>query len=176
MKTLVVNFFAGSGSGKSTLCNATFAWLKRQNINCEIAAEYAKGKVWEESYKVLNDQIYVFGKQYHILSRLLDKVDVILTDSPLIMSNIYYRGDLLYFKPLVLESHWEFNNLNFFVKRKEKYNPAGRLQTEKESKILDKVIKKYLYKNGIAITQVSSNINEEVKIGKKIIKMLNDER
>ena len=54
---IVVNLFAGPGSGKSTTCAGVFSKLKLIGINCEMALEYAKDKVWENSLDVLNDQI-----------------------------------------------------------------------------------------------------------------------
>ena len=76
-KTLIVNLIGGPGSGKSTCASGIFYQLKKLGINCELALEFAKDKVWEESIKTLDDQFYIFGKQYHKLFRLMDKVDVI---------------------------------------------------------------------------------------------------
>ena len=50
---IVVNLFAGPGSGKSTTCAGVFAKLKLAGVNCEMALEYAKDKVWEERIKYL---------------------------------------------------------------------------------------------------------------------------
>ena len=47
--------------------------LKSLGINSELATEYAKDKVWEESFGVFNDQVYIFGKQLHRLRKLLGK-------------------------------------------------------------------------------------------------------
>ena len=135
-KPLVVNLIAGPGAGKSTTMAAVFAGLKWGGINCEMAAEYAKEKVWEESFRTLDNQIYVFGK-HHKLHRLASQVDCIVTDSPLFMSLVYGTGCSDTFRKLVLEEFEKYYNLNFFLTRTKRYNPKGRLQTEEQAKELD---------------------------------------
>ena len=137
---IVVNLFAGPGSGKSTTCAGVFAKLKLAGVNCEMALEYAKDKVWEESNKVLDDQIYVFGKQLHRIFRLKDKVDVVITDSPILLSIIYDKTGNKYFSDLVLNQFNNFDNRNYFIERTTVYNPKGRLQTEDEAKEIDKIL------------------------------------
>lgn len=134
---IVVNLYAGPGSGKSTTCAGVFSKLKLAGVNCEMALEYAKDKVWESSFKVLDNQIYVFGKQLHRLWRLKDQVDVIITDSPLLMSILYDSSKNTNFKNLVLDQYNSFNNLNYFINRNDSYNPKGRMQTIEEAKKLD---------------------------------------
>lgn len=134
---IVVNLYAGPGSGKSTTCAGVFAKLKLAGVNCEMALEYAKDKVWESSFKVLDNQIYVFGKQLHRLWRLKDQVDVVITDSPLLLSILYDSSKNENFKNLILDQYKSFNNLNYFIKRNDNYNPKGRMQTIEEAKKLD---------------------------------------
>ena len=137
---IVVNLFAGPGSGKSTTCAGVFAKLKLAGVNCEMALEYAKDKVWEESNKVLDDQTYVFGLQLHRIFRMKDKVDVVITDSPILLSIIYDKTGNKYFSDLVLNQFNNFDNRNYFIERTTVYNPKGRLQTEDEAKEIDKVL------------------------------------
>lgn len=137
---IVVNLFAGPGSGKSTTCAGVFAKLKLAGVNCEMALEYAKDKVWEESNKVLDDQVYVFGKQLHRVFRLKDKVDVVITDSPILLSVIYDKTKNKYFKDLVIDQFNNFENRNYFIRRNTVYNPKGRLQTEDEAKKIDAIL------------------------------------
>lgn len=154
---IVVNLFAGPGSGKSTTCAGVFAKLKLAGINCEMALEYAKDKVWEESNKVLDDQIYVFGKQLHRIFRLKDKVDVVITDSPILLSIIYDKTGNKYFSDLVLNQFNNFDNRNYFIERTTVYNPKGRLQTEDEAKEIDKVLLDLLKDCNIEYDSVGKN-------------------
>jgi len=135
-KTIVVNIFGGPSAGKSTTSAGIFYELKRQGIRCELVTEYAKSKVWEESYKVLEDQIYIFDKQNHKMFTVKGKVDVIITDSPLLLS-LYYGKDLSSsFKGLIVETHNTYNNMNYFINNLGEYDSVGRMQTEEESLII----------------------------------------
>lgn len=142
--TQIINLYGGPGTGKSTTAAHTFALLKHQGINCELVTEYAKDKVWEDSLEVLGNQIYVFGKQYHRIYRLLDKVDYIITDSPLLLSIHYAKAHGPLFKGLVYEVYNSMKNIDIFLERQKKYQAIGRLQTEEEAKVIDKEIRNIL--------------------------------
>ena len=86
---LVVNLFGTPGTGKSTAAAYIFSRLKMHGINVELVTEYVKDMVWEENKTCLNNQPYIFGQQSYRLSRCADKVDVIVTDSPLLLSILY---------------------------------------------------------------------------------------
>ena len=174
-KTMLVNLYGGPGSGKSTTMAGIFAELKWMGVNCEMAPEFAKEKVWEESLAVLGNQIYVFGKQLHTIHRLIDKVDVIVTDSPLLLSLIYgNEGDA--FKNLVLDVQNRFDNYNVFLTRIKEYNPAGRLQNEDEAKEIDSRIKSMLATNNVYFSIVEGNKNAAKAIATDIKSILDDRK
>lgn len=139
-KTLIVNLYGGPGTGKSTMAAALFSELKFMDINCELVTEYAKDKVWEGSISTLEDQLYVFAKQHHRLTNLVNKVDVIITDSPLLISLAYTTESNINLINLVKEYHFKNYNLDIFLNRKKKYNNIGRLQTKEEAINKDKYI------------------------------------
>lgn len=145
--TKILNLFGGPGTGKSTICAGVFSELKWRNIDCEMATEYAKDKVWGEDFKTLECQPYIFGKQLYRIHRLLGKVDIIVTDSPLLLSVIYDKSNSDTFKKFVLEQINTMNNFNVFLERKKSYNPNGRMQTEKEAIEIDKRIKSMFENN-----------------------------
>ena len=134
-KTIVVSLFGAPGAGKSTLTAYVFAKLKMLGVNCEMVTEFAKDKVWEKNNEALSNQIYIFAKQYYRISRCADKVDVIVTDSPLFLSPFYNKDPEIDepLKQLVYTISSRYDNLNYFIKRSKKYKPVGRLQKEDES-------------------------------------------
>jgi len=157
METKVINFFAGPGAGKSSVSSHLFSLLKHEGRNVELVTEFAKDIVWEESFKVLKDQVYLFGTQYHRLWRLLGKVEYIITDSPLLL-NLWYGKDMPHsFSELVLDLYKEMDNINIFLHRTKPYNPNGRMQTEQEAKEYDVHIKQLLNIHNIPMIDIVSD-------------------
>lgn len=167
--SIVVNLFAGPGTGKSTTAAEVFQFLKWRDVNCEMALEYAKDKVWEESLGVLACQPYVFGKQLFRLSRLQGKVDVIVTDSPLLLSCIYGKKEPSAFHELVTSKHHGFDNMNFFLKRTKPYNPKGRLQDYTEAQALDEEIRSLLIRHHIRFKTVDAKKGLGTGIGSVVL-------
>jgi len=127
-KTIVVNLLAGPGAGKSTLAAALFSKLKWCGIECELAAEYAKDLVWEKRDKTFENQVYIFGKQHHRIFRLLGQVQVVITDSPLLLTPIYDGEKRSTLKQLVFEETNKCNNLKkrLCSKRKSSHQITSR--------------------------------------------------
>lgn len=132
---IVVNLFGVPSAGKSTGAAYIFSQLKLNGINAELITEFAKDKVWENNTEVFKNQAYLFGKQSYRMSRCRDKVDVLITDSPLPLS-IFYNKDAVLgedFNRTVMNVFNSYNNLNYLLLRVKPYNSIGRHQSEKES-------------------------------------------
>lgn len=143
---LVINLFAGPGCGKSTLASFIYYKLKTLGYNAELVSEYAKELTWEENFDKLSDQLYVTAKQNRKLNRLLNKVDVVVTDSPLLLGNHYSVPEYLggTFEPMVYNLFNSYNNLNILLNRVKSYHAKGRTQSEAEAKNIDIQIKQML--------------------------------
>ena len=172
MSALIVNLVGQPGAGKSTGAAYVFSKLKMLGINAELIMEYAKDKCWEESKAVFENQVYIFGKQYFRISRALNKVDVIVTDSPLILSCLYncYDGTLgETFEKLVKEVVGSLNDITYFINRVKKYNPIGRFQNEEESDNKGKEIKDFLLNNQIPFFETDGDQTHYDKIVESVL-------
>jgi nicotinamide riboside kinase len=168
--TLIVNLFGGPASGKSTVAAGLFCLLKMHNIRCEFVTEFAKDLVWEERYKTLKNQQYIFGKQYHKIWRVLNQVDVIITDSPLLLSTIYMPENYPdSFVKNVIDTINTLNNLNILLNRQKEYNNDGRYQTEEQAKIIDKDIKQKLFLYDMRWVEFYADFNSINKIVQLIL-------
>ena len=179
MKTLVVNLLGAAGSGKSTLAANIFATLKLKGYNCEYVSEYAKQIVYEENFKKLNNQLLVFANQYYNLDVLRDKIDIIITDSPILLS-VFYNSNFNkkntnkipnnLFERLTMYCYSNFDNLNFFIKRNHEYKKEGRYQTEEQAKIEEGQILEVMKNLNIPVQTLYSTDNCVSKIVENIEK------
>ncbi|MBP3431438.1 MAG: AAA family ATPase [Clostridia bacterium] len=163
-KTILVNLLGAAGSGKSTLACDVFAKLKRKGFRCEYVPEYAKNVVYEENYRRLANQLYIFSSQYFSLDLVRDKVDIVITDSPMVLS-IFYNNERdnknkvpeEIFNQLVLYCHSTFDNLNFLIKRNHEYKQEGRYQNESQAKQEEVVLENLLDKLGVDTMKLLSS-------------------
>lgn len=169
--TFVVNLFAGPGSGKSSLAAGIFYELKSKGITCELALEFVKDLVWEERHKAINNQIYIFAKQHHRITRLLGEVDVIITDSPLLLSLVYASNETA-LAELARVEHNKLLTFNCFIKRNKDYNPKGRMHTFDEARKLDIRIASMLDKEHIPYGVYFGNNDGRDRIVNQILNII----
>lgn len=143
--TKVINFYGGPGSGKSTQASGLFYKMKAQGYSVELVTEFAKECVWEGNVPMLKDQLWVLAHQHRKLVRLKDKVDYIITDSPVLLSIVYrnvYDGPMYtdVMDKLALECYNLYDNINVVLKRRDQFDDVGRAQDKAHSQQIDKDI------------------------------------
>lgn len=155
-KTHVINLFGGGGVGKSTIAALVFAKLKISGVNAELVREYVKSWAWANKPVGPADQLYLLGKQSAYESALYGKVDVIVTDSPVILAGAYaewylgraegeYVTEAALSHLCIASSHFNTTHHNFFLERGERpYDPRGRYGTREEAVKFDTYLEAYL--------------------------------
>jgi hypothetical protein len=157
-KALVCSLYGGPGSGKSTSATGAFSRLKILGVNAEYVGEYAKDLCWSD--RKCDNQVLILGKQYDRLWRLRDKIDVIVTDSPLLLTPLYNRLNLIHIPSLdtvARDLYDQFHNLDIFIKRVKPYNPAGRYQNEDQARLIDGDTRAMLEAQGVKYHEVPGN-------------------
>ena len=157
-KTLICNLFAGPGAGKSTTAAAVFAEMKyRENYSCELLTEIAKDRFWEGTLNTVDDQVYIFARQLYELRCMMGKMDVVVTDAPLLTSLVYQVTPSLAFEAFVREIVEQHNNLNVFLRRTKVYSNVGRSQNEMAAIELDLEIRTLLDDLNVPVEVLQAN-------------------
>lgn len=171
-KTLVVNLLGGPGTGKSSIRAGVFSELKFDGVDAEEAPEFAKDLTWEKRKIALSNQNYVFGEQHMRIFRNLGQVEVIITDSPLLLTAIYDTSEASHLRNQAITEYNKMWNYTVFLKRYKAYNPNGRNQTEEEAKEIDAKILDYLLDNEIAFETAKGTREGRDYIIRKVMMLL----
>ena len=167
--TKIISLFAGPGAGKSTCAAYLYSKLKADGHSAELVREYIKDWAWEKRIPSVYDQFYILGKQIRKESFLLDKVDFIVTDSPVWICGYYsealappmikhgvescIRG---YYLQAKADGH---SHYNVWLNRASEYNPEGRFQTAAEAEKVDLEMKSFLKGRGIEFDEVTADFD-----------------
>lgn len=118
----------------------------------------------------LNCQEYLFGNQSYRLSRLKDKVSVIISDCPLLLCSFYNKNSVLDkdFDSVVMKVFNSYDNLNYLVMRSGDYSEVGRIHTKEEADKIGDDLQDFLdsrnipYHHGIGEILFYNSIVEDV--------------
>lgn len=159
--TLIINMFGGPGAGKSTMAAGLFHGLKSRGVICELITEKAKYFTWERNKTALSNQLFVTAHQIYHQEIVEQQVDVVVTDSPIILGLFYYREQNLEirepFRRFLRATFDAKNNLNVYLKRGRDYNSIGRSQTEEEACMIDEEVWRYLERYGIPTITIKAH-------------------
>lgn len=130
-----INIFGGPGAGKSTYAAKLYVQMKEEGKSVELVQEFVKQFAYLGKRVQGWDCVYAFAKQLEAEHKMLQHVDTIITDSPLLLQCVYNQNELL--KQLAEDFEREFSSINIFVMRKGKYVAEGRFETLEEAKKID---------------------------------------
>lgn len=166
---ICINIFGGPGSGKSTAAAGVFYKMKLADVRIELVTEFSKQLVWENRLKDMQtQQEYLFAEQNYRMHILRGKVDYLVTDSPLLLNNIYSDINNAkenfpkwpareVFKEFVIQTFKSYENTNILIKRPGIFETTGRIQTREESVHIDNSIRMLLDSLGIQYSEVDAD-------------------
>lgn len=175
--TILINALGAPSAGRSTFCAELYAKLKSMNLNTEFTQEYVKAWAWEGRKISPYDQFYFFGKEAHHQSKLFNKVDFIISDSPVLLTAFYhwyYNNDnslrqICHNFYDIAEKRDDVKTLNLFFPRKKPYDQRGRYQTEEQADEVGRKLKIFLEVECYPYTYMDCEYEERVE---KVVEML----
>jgi len=155
MATTIINIFGGPGIGKTTFASDLFGALKRRHVNVELTREYAKDLIWNGRSDLLSNQLIVLGGQLERLSSLNGRVELIVSDSPLLLCSVYAQ---IYapathpaaFHETVAWADRLMPSVNLVLSRLDRpYQAEGRIQDESGARDIDALVLTMLNAGGV---------------------------
>lgn len=146
-----INFYGPSGVGKSSIAAKIFASLKELKYDVEQVQEYIKAWAHEGKKPVSFDQLYIFAKQLHSEDVLLRNVELLVSDSPLMLnaaySHFYHSFAAQNILTVAQEFDEQFESINFFLTRTVPFVAKGRYEQQEQSDHFGDFLQQFLRKN-----------------------------
>lgn len=160
-KTKIINIMGSSNTEKSIMTAEIFSLLKKLSISCEMTGGFAREQYYEGNLSnIINDQLYILGEQNHRIERLIGKVDVIITDSPVSMCAMYSSsGTPIY--DAAIHSFNKQDNITFFLEE-DQYDETSSTLKNNISNICNLIIVKDISEILPYILEIAKEINPEV--------------
>jgi hypothetical protein len=142
-----------------------FYKMKVASMSVELVTEAAKDLVWDDIDPGDAGQDYLFGLQNRRIHRLREKVDYVITDSPILIPVIYRPPTYpRSFDTFVLDMFDTYENVNFVLKRdlNNHFESKGRVHSKEESiQIQDRMIN-FLKFHNIKFNEI--NLTDDINL------------
>ena len=165
----VVNCFAGAGAGKTTVALLTAGAMKQAGADCEYVDEWHKMSVWLNHGNVLEHPEMMLANQHQKQWALEGKVDIIISDCPLLLFAPYARKFIPNyphdeFEELSMRINDKYENYNIWINRDPTiFKQHGRVQTLEQSIEMDQKIRAFV-ESKATIDYVVDNTRESVEL------------
>lgn len=177
--TILINLLGAPSVGKSTTAGRLFAKLKGMDLNAEYVQEYVKQWVYIGRTVSPYDQFHLFGQEAHNQSHLFNKVDFIISDSPVMLTafyHLYANGDNALRE--VCKDFYDMAErldnvkvLNFLLPRKKEYQNVGRFHTQEQADEIEHLLRCFLEVEAYPYEELTCPDEERVD---KIMKCLSE--
>lgn len=165
-----INLYGGPNCGKSTIAASVFVELKSRLLNCELVREFAKELVYKGiDMRTLDEgaRLSLLAEQLHREKILEEKVDFLITDSPLLLTAYYHKRD---YAKIIAINNLKESDIHVWLQRNDSgYQQTGRSHSFHESLLIDKEMKDYILSSGISLIDIDGSIKERTQ---KIIEIL----
>lgn len=173
---LKINLYGAPSSGKTTLASQIFAEMKSKNYHTAYVLEYSKDLVYQGvDMRTLSEveRLFILVEQLRRENILKDKVDFLVTDSPMILTAYYHqdpfkREDWSYAKDIVMRNLSK-NEIHIWLEPTNNFEQKGRSHDENQSKEISKELLKYLKELKMPLHKIIGNPEERLKKVMKII-------
>lgn len=178
--TKVVSLYAGPGAGKSTSAAYLFAQLKRQGVVAELVREFAKDYAWEDREIGPYGQFALLGEQIRRETMLLDKVKVIVTDSPVWLCAYYaerYAPEHIaqgidaavraYYNQTEAQGH---EHVGLWLDRDKPYVQKGRFETREEALQVDKELQAFLRERDVYFRSIQPTFENLRALSRSLVR------
>lgn len=162
---IVINLFAGAGAGKSTVGLLLAGLLKQSGVDCEYVDEWHKMSVWLNHGNVLEHPEILLANQHQKLWALDGKVQVVVSDCPLLLFAPYAREYIPgypyeEFEKMSLVLNNKYTNFNVWINRNpDIFKQEGRVQTLAESITMDNKIRGFVEQHDSIDTSVDNDFD-----------------
>ena len=151
-RTTIINFFGCPASGKTTAAFEKCAELKKALLN----------------------QRYLFVNQAKRLLRAYQKVDYIVTDSPILLNIVYARFNRRSnpeFEEEVIRMHKNFNNENHFLPfNPARYRTDNRVHTVEQAQSIDGMVRQVFKECGMVYCEQCHKVSDKpIQYGRLIL-------
>ena len=145
---ILIELYSGPGAGKSTTAAGLYYLMKCRGYDAEMVREFAKEKAWNGTLADVTDNEIIYSEQTRRELDMVDGPDVVITDSPIRMSQVYGTPE-----DVVKEHEAEmraagFNYIRLFVNRPEEFSNSGRIHNKEQSIEIDKTVRGMLEFHG----------------------------